>query len=146
MHPQLSGLEAKKARESAKLSQAVVANALGLNRTYYSLYESDRLALTDAQYTSLFEFLSARGVTTPVDANDSTAEPVEARTNSVDGMKVSMQSEPADDEERASVASQTPTFSYATTSNHRAIGCDRTNNRATRSTRNRLCLSRTSKT
>ena len=41
----LTGAEAKRARESVGVSQTKIAAAVGLNRTYYSLFEAGRYVL-----------------------------------------------------------------------------------------------------
>lgn len=53
----LSGSEAKAARMERGASQAAVSAALGINRTYYSLFESERYSLTDEQQAKLSAFL-----------------------------------------------------------------------------------------
>lgn len=53
----LSGSDAKAARMERGASQAAVSAALGINRTYYSLFESERYSLTDEQQAKLSAFL-----------------------------------------------------------------------------------------
>lgn len=53
----ISGSEAKAARTDRGVSQADVSAALGINRTYYSLFENGRYTLTDEQQSQLAEFL-----------------------------------------------------------------------------------------
>jgi transcriptional regulator with XRE-family HTH domain len=60
----ISGSEAKSLRTARGASQADVSAALGINRTYYSLFENGRYTLTDEQQSQLAEFLefeAARG-------------------------------------------------------------------------------------
>jgi transcriptional regulator with XRE-family HTH domain len=52
----ISGSEAKAARAERGASQAEVSAALGINRTYYSLFENGRYSLTDEQQAQLAEF------------------------------------------------------------------------------------------
>lgn len=81
MPKNISGTDAKKARETAKLSQAAVAAAVGLNRTYYSLYESGHLTLTDSQNSALVELLhthNAGALLSTQPANTQPMPPVEA--------------------------------------------------------------------
>src|SRR5690348_14653551 len=62
MQSTLTGAEAKRAREALGASQTEIAAAIGLNRTYYSLFEAGRYVLDAAEEKRLRELLSARGV------------------------------------------------------------------------------------
>ena len=61
MQSTLTGAEVKRAREAIGVSQTEIAAVVGLNRTYYSLFEAGRYVLDDAEETRLRELLSARG-------------------------------------------------------------------------------------
>lgn len=60
MDPTISGPAVRAAREAAKLSQNAVAQALGINRMYYSLFEAGRYVLNDSEQKALREFLASR--------------------------------------------------------------------------------------
>ena len=62
MQSTFTGAEAKRAREAIGASQTEIAAAVGLNRTYYSLFEAGRYVLDAAEEKRLREHLSARGV------------------------------------------------------------------------------------
>lgn len=74
----LTGDEAKRAREAAGASQIEIAQAVGINRTYYSLFEAGRYVLDDAEQARLGDALTDHGYT-PDDDDDEGPEP-SART------------------------------------------------------------------
>ncbi|MGE0188853.1 MAG: helix-turn-helix domain-containing protein [Steroidobacteraceae bacterium] len=82
MPTNISGVDAKKAREAAFISQAAVAAAVGLNRTYYSLYESGRLDLTSLQSEALVRFLHAHDANEPINV-----EPAKTQAEQVSEVK-----------------------------------------------------------
>src|SRR5262249_43978069 len=57
----LTGAEVKRAREAVGASQTEIAAQVGLNRTYYSLFEAGRYVLDAAEEKRLRELLCARG-------------------------------------------------------------------------------------
>jgi len=59
MQATLTGRQTKAAREEMRLSQAEVAATLGLNRTYYSLFEAGRYVLDPEEERRLSEFFTS---------------------------------------------------------------------------------------
>ena len=55
--PAITGDQAREARKSLKASQAEVAEAIGINRAFYSEFEAGRYVLKDQQQRKLREFL-----------------------------------------------------------------------------------------
>lgn len=62
MESAIHGPAVKKAREARKLSQTEVANGVGLNRVYYSLFEAGRYVLNADEQERLSAFLSELGI------------------------------------------------------------------------------------
>lgn len=54
----ITGDEAKRAREALGASQTAVAAAIGVNRTYYSLFEAGRYVLDEQEQQQLRQFLA----------------------------------------------------------------------------------------
>jgi len=81
MESAIHGPAVKTARETRKLSQTEVANAVGLNRVYYSLFEAGRYVLDLDEQKRVSAFLSGQGIqradvtARPPPANDRSAAP-----------------------------------------------------------------------
>lgn len=75
MDAQISGPSVRAAREGAKLSQAALAQALGINRMYYSLFEAGRYLLDADEQKSLQDFLDSHGIHLDADEPQAAATP-----------------------------------------------------------------------
>lgn len=69
------GPSVRTAREAAKLSQNAIAQAIGLNRMYYSLFEAGRYILDEAQESDLRSYLDSKGLELPPAENDAVVRP-----------------------------------------------------------------------
>jgi transcriptional regulator with XRE-family HTH domain len=58
MSATITGAQAKRAREAKALSQTAVAGTIGVNRTYYSLFEAGRYNLDDDERQRLCDLLA----------------------------------------------------------------------------------------
>ncbi len=58
----LTAQQAKSARNAAHLSQGKVATDLGINRSYLSLFESEKYVLDDSTLTQLRDYYQDHGV------------------------------------------------------------------------------------
>jgi transcriptional regulator with XRE-family HTH domain len=76
MDPVLTAQQAKRARNAAQLSQGKVATDLGINRSYLSLFESEKYVLDDNTLTQLRDYYQDHGAS----LDDAPGAPDNAKT------------------------------------------------------------------
>jgi len=69
------GPSVRTAREAAKLSQSAVAQAIGMNRMYYSLFEAGRYLLDETEESALRTYLDSQAVKLPANESVVTVKP-----------------------------------------------------------------------
>lgn len=79
MQQSVSGESARAAREGLRLSQAEVAQSVGINRMYYSLFEAGRYLLDGPEQQRLIACLGERIAPAPLPSADSPPQPPATR-------------------------------------------------------------------
>lgn len=107
MDQPISGQAARKAREAKRLSQAAVAEAVGINRMYYSLFESGRFLLDAEEQERLAAYFVENGIRIPrAAANPQRGVLAAKRTSSAVGAVAARQPESESEDRDDSTAEE----------------------------------------